>query len=236
MRREGAYLAEGFRVVKDIIAASPGTVLEVMASESFAAEHPDLASCPAERVLVVPDGLFSVISSTVHSQGIVAVCSLPSTGLDDVVLTREPCLVLDRIADPGNVGTMIRTAAAFDCPAVILTRGSCEAYSAKAVRASAGAAAKIKVIQGIAPETLSDWASSLQITLVAAVLDGTPCQEMILPPRSAIAIGSEAEGLSDELLALCSLRVTIPISPLIESLNASVAAGILLHRCQVKET
>ncbi len=228
MRREGLYLAEGFRVVMDILATSPGSVVEVMASESFAAEHQDLSSCKAERVLVVPDRLFSGVSATVHSQGIVAVCSLPSPRLEDVVLTCRPCLVLDRIADPGNVGTMIRTAAAFDCPAVILTRGSCEAYSAKAVRASAGAAAKMMVVQEVTPEMLSEWACAEAVTLVAAVLDGTPFENLVAPERHAIVIGSEAEGLSDEVLASCAMRVKIPISPSVESLNAAVAAGILL--------
>lgn len=210
--------------------------MEVIASESFASERRDLASCPADRVLVVPDPLFAGLSSTVHSQGIAAVCRLPSPKLDDVVLDGRPCLVLDRVSDPGNVGTMIRTAAAFDCPAVILTRGSCEAYAAKAVRASAGAVSMMVVVQGVTAAMLSEWVAGTGVVLAAAALEGIPCHELTLPRRSAIVIGNEAEGLSEEMLALCPLRVKIPVSPRVESLNAAIAAGILLYRYRVEET
>jgi len=138
-------------------------------------------------------------------------------------------LAVHEVRDPGNMGTMIRTADAAGAEGV-LTVGDCvDLYAPKVVRAAAGAMFHLPLVAVSEAELLA-WSRETGAVLVATVVqDGTPLPEAELPERCAILIGSEAHGLPEALLTACQVRVTIPMPGRAESLNAAIAAGILLY-------
>jgi tRNA G18 (ribose-2'-O)-methylase SpoU len=140
--------------------------------------------------------------------------------------------VLDRLADPGNVGTIIRNAAAFGFDAVICTRAGASPYNAKAVRASATALFRLPVfIEDDWRKQLAQALPDMALVATDVAADAVPLEALALaPPRSlAVIFGGEADGLSPETLAACHHRVTIPITDRVESLNVASASAIVLH-------
>ncbi len=169
---------------------------------------------------------------TVHHQGVAVTVRLPapSDSMPDMA-AMSLILGLDRIADPGNLGTLLRTAAWFGADGVFLSPGSVDLYSPKVVRASAGALFNLQVVPNTDIRLIAAEARRAGITCVAAVAEGgiDPLAEEF-PGRSLLLIGSEAEGLSEDLLAAVELKVTVPRLGKGESLNVGVAAGIILAR------
>lgn len=226
IREHSAFLVEGRRFASDVISRDPSIVIELIVSESAAREGVLEFS---GRVVIVPDRLFSQISDTVTSQGIAAVCRLPAYETSSFDPGPGPCVVpiLDGFSDPGNAGTLIRTAAAFGCPAVFLTAGSCEAFSPKVTRASAGANAFLPVFQRADPADLAALLRHFGFRLLAAEAGGSAISKEA-HDRVALVIGSEAAGISLRMRALCDCSVTIPMPGGTDSLNAAVAGAILM--------
>lgn len=145
------------------------------------------------------------------------------------------CLMLDRLSDPGNVGTILRIADAFDLPAVFLAGKCADPFSPKVVRASMGAIFRVPVIR-CSPSDAKSAAAELGCTLAAAVL--SPCA---LPPERVklenvcAIIGNESAGVCEVLRALCDAEIYIPMPGRAESLNAAVAAGILAYAASVQK-
>jgi len=172
------------------------------------------------------------MADTGTPQGIVAVFDKPETSL--IKLYRRSyrkLLLCENIADPGNLGTLLRSAAAFGFELVVLSGNTAEPYSPKVVRGSAGAIFGLKVAKSDI-QTLVAFLDRSGIKLVAADLEGRPVR---LPARRALAkaglilaVGSEATGLSKEILAQAAYRVRIEHCDGVESLNAAVAGSILM--------
>jgi len=228
VREHSAFLVEGRRFVRDVLARAPGSIIGLLASESASREGLPDSPLPFS---IVPDRLLGRISDTVTSQGILAVCRLPDDRWREFEAPEGRCLVpvLDGAADPGNAGTLIRTAAAFGCPAVFLTPGSCEAFSPKVTRASAGANAFIPIHQRAEPGELAGLLRSQGFRILAAEAGGGALAALPAAPRVALVIGSESFGISPLMLALCDGTVSIPMPGGMESLNAAVAGSILMY-------
>ncbi|HUP49412.1 MAG TPA: RNA methyltransferase [Thermoanaerobaculia bacterium] len=175
-----------------------------------------------DAVAFTPE-LFDALSDTSTPQDLIGLFLRPRHDAGDILRSgRAPVVVLDAVQDPGNVGTIIRLAAAFDCAGVILLHGCADAYSPKAVRASAGAILAVPVAQARARAVLDSG-----LPLFAADARGAP----IDPParEAALVFGSEGGGVSNELL-LAATAIRIPMSGRVESLNVAASAAILLAR------
>ncbi len=179
-------------------------------------------------VMEIPDKLFSEISDTQTSQGIAAVCSLPSVNIDD--LPREGVfLLLDGISDPGNMGTIIRSAAAFGCTAVIAGRGCCCPFAPKVTRAAAGLNSAVPVAFDTDLVRFMRSNSDV-IEFIGADASGEDVKRLHgLEGCVGLVIGSEAHGIKEETAKCCSTKVALRMAGEVESLNAAVSASILLY-------
>jgi TrmH family RNA methyltransferase len=149
--------------------------------------------------------------------------------LPDVPLGETSVVViLDAVQDPGNVGTIIRTALAFGAAGVIALPGTAEWTNPKTLRATMGAAFRLPVVAA-AEEEVAAWLSQGRATVVATDLAGEPFDPAGWPRPIALVLGNEGAGARSKLAAAAQRRVTIPVAPGVESLNVAVAAGILLH-------
>jgi len=178
--------------------------------------------------LSVPDSLYGEVSDTVTGQGVVAACALPEHSAEDL-LRGSLILALDRLADPGNVGTAIRSAAALGASGVALLRGSACPFTPKSTRASAGAVAALPVAEGVDAGDLLAKAVEMGWRVLLADASGSPIKPEDRSRPVLLVVGSEAHGVSEVAEAVPHRRVAIPMTGRVESLNAAVSASILLY-------
>ena len=191
---------------------------------------------PSVRVVTVPADLLLWVSPVQQPQGCLFACRMQETEVPDR-LTGKRYAVLEGLQDPGNVGTILRTAAAFSLDGVFLTEGCADLWNPKTVRATMGAVFRMPAWQTGRSEAV-ELLRAAGLPLYGAAL-GADCiavgQTAPALAPGAVAIGSEGKGLSDALLQLCDRRVQIPMDPRCESLNAAVAAGILFWEMRRSE-
>lgn len=179
------------------------------------------------RVVLVPEDVMASVSPMKTPQGVLFTCRLPDTALPEQ-LEGKRYMVLDGVQDPGNVGTIWRTADAFGCDGLILLPGCADPYSAKTVRASMGALFRLPVYTAEAAEMKAVLEASDIPLYGAALREDTLDTRQVDYTRAALAIGSEGRGLTEEILSLCDRTIRIPMTERCESLNAAIAATVLL--------
>lgn len=238
--RQGLFVAEGVRTVEELL-ASPLTLRGVLASEQLERTSRGaalLASVEARGVelLRVSDSDFDSAADTEQSQGVLAIAEQAQRSLESLVLKDgDRLLVLDGIQDPGNVGTLLRTARALGAAACIVLPGTVDPWNAKVVRSAVGLQFTHPPVLCTAAELLP-FLRDAQCVLVGAAADGAALDRYAVPRRVALAVGNEGQGLSDELRGACESFVAIPMAAGAESLNVAVAAGILLHALRLPTT
>ena len=179
------------------------------------------------RQVQVPEDIMSSISPVKTPQGVLFTCRLPQAPLPRS-LTGRRYVLLDGVQDPGNVGTILRTLDAFDADGLLLTGGCADPYGWKAVRSSMGAVFRRPIYFG-SPEELAALLHRSDLPLYGAALrEDTVDARQADYTRCVLAIGSEGRGLSREVLNLCDQTIRIPMSDRCESLNAAIAAAVLL--------
>ena len=179
------------------------------------------------RQVQVPEDIMSSISPVKTPQGVLFTCRLPQAPLPRS-LTGRRYVLLDGVQDPGNVGTILRTLDAFDADGLLLTGGCADPYGWKAVRSSMGAVFRRPIYFG-SPEELAALLHRSDLPLYGAALrEDTVDARQADYTRCTLAIGSEGRGLSREVLDLCDQTIRIPMSDRCESLNAAIAAAVLL--------
>jgi TrmH family RNA methyltransferase len=189
------------------------------------------------ETLLLPDKLFDAAVPSETPQGVAALVRLKEFSLDDVLeeerLQVGPIVALAGVQDPGNLGTIIRSAEAFGSAGIILGEGTVSPLNAKAVRASAGSIFRLPVVAVPSAAGLADVAKKLRarkVRLIAASSHkGTPLDQADLTGRLAVFIGSEGSGLPRALMPLMEESVAIPHAEQVESLNAGVAGSIVLY-------
>ncbi len=179
------------------------------------------------RAAEVPEDVMASVSPMKTPQGVVFTCRIPAAALPQE-LPGQRYVVLDGVQDPGNVGTVLRTADAFACDGLLLLPGCADPYSPKTVRATMGAVFRCSVWM-CQPEDMAQVLKRSGIPLYGAALrhDTVDAREVDYS-RVALAIGSEGRGLSEKVLGLCDQTIRIPMTERCESLNAAVAAAVLL--------
>ncbi len=228
-RKTGLFVIDGLRLCRDA-ALNGYSVRELFYTERFCSEHKedcDILLSSAQSAFCVSDDVMKKLSDTVSPQGCICVCDIPA--VNELSLRKKGrYVVLEDISDPGNLGTVCRTAEAFSVDAVIIS-GGCDPFSQKALRASMGALLRLPVIRCEAQKAILHM-NDLSIKTYAAVVsdfDGT-IDKCDMSPGCAVVIGNEANGLKNETARLCYKRITIPMSGKAESLNAAAAATILI--------
>ncbi len=236
--RRGLALIEGVRLVEEALAAGI-TIRGALVSPDLArtARGTELVA-DLERHAVPVEEIgargFAQLADTETPQGIMAVIEPRRTRAEDFAPRPDAVvLVIDGVQDPGNVGTLVRTAHALGAAGTVVLRGTADPTSPKALRAAMGATFRHPVV------TLDDngfiaWARKHGVTLWAAATDGTPLHRA-LPSAGrgkgpiAVIVGNEGAGIRPQLNAVAAQRVAIPLAQGAESLNVAVAAGILLY-------
>ena len=225
--------------MSEALASAEHAVEELFVTPAAAERERDLlrlAAADGVRITLVADRVAAALSDTVTPQGVVAVVKTRSPGLDDI-LRRKPRLlaVLAGAGDPGNAGTVIRTADAAGADAVVVTGESVDPHTPKTVRASAGSLFHLPVVRVAEPMAVIDALRDAQVAVAATTLDAeaddleSPAIRGRLADPVAWVFGNEAHGLSAEIEAAADLRVRIPIYGRAESLNLAAAAAICLY-------
>ena len=228
----GLFVLEGLRIVLDALKEESGItqlILTEKARERFGEEllQADLRNT---RTIVISNELGNRIASTESTQGVFAMCRIPiQRKVQSILRDGGKYLVLFGLQDPGNVGMMIRTADALGIDGVILS-GSCDLYSPKVIRSTMGSVFRMNIAVENDTETLFAELGKAGAVTSAAVIDkdAVPVTECEFTGTQAVFIGNEGNGLPADIAQRCTRRVIIPMHGNINSLNAAMAAGILM--------
>lgn len=218
---------------KQVLISGVRTIRDLAESHSFKCllvekGYPPQFSFKAEETLIVNAQILKKITGLNAPEPIAAVIEMPEPFIPD---TARSLLVLNGISDPGNMGTLLRTALALGWDGVFLTQGSTDPYNDKALRAAKGATFKIPFQMGTWEE-LDAWLKKRGFTLYAADLHGTSIDGVLPSKPCALVLGSESHGVQPEIRSKAHL-IRIPMSAQMESLNVAGAGAILMHAFKV---
>jgi RNA methyltransferase, TrmH family len=228
----GLFLAEGVRLVEDLLASSVVPRTAVIA--------PSLEDTPrgarlarrlraAVHTVDAPEHQLRSIAATESPQGVVVAAEIPHRALGDLrVPERALVLILDAVQDPGNFGTVVRSADAFGAAFVCALPGTVDPWNPKAVRSAAGSSLRVPIIEAAADDVIA-WLRREDFRILGADMSGTRIDDVEAAPRVALVLGNEGAGMGHEVRARLDGTVAVPIRGSAESLNVGVAAGILLY-------
>lgn len=232
--RSGLFVAEGVRAVEELLRSSL-TIRGVLTAPQLgeAPRGSALLESLAARTDVAATELsereFATAAETESPQGVLAIAEIPTRSLDDYISVAPlTLLVLDAVQDPGNVGTIVRTAAALGATATVALPGTVDLWNAKVVRSGMGTHFFHPAFHATA-ESLGEFLAATGAQLWCADAGGEPVGSRARPDRVALAVGNEGSGLTDATRRRADALVALPIAHDVESLNVAVAAGILLH-------
>ena len=231
--KHSLFVVEGVRSVEELL----GSGLKVRG----ALVAPQLASAPRGQALraaldqsgvevaEVSEKDFRSAAETESPQGVIAIGEVPARSLDTLQLPAVcRILLLDGVQDPGNAGTILRTAAALGATATIALPGTVDLWNPKVIRSSMGAQFQHPAFHATVGEVIP-YLERNDVRLWATAADGAPLERAGAPARLAIAVGNEGAGLSAEIRGRAERTVSLPISGSVESLNVAVATGIILY-------
>jgi TrmH family RNA methyltransferase len=232
--REGWLAVEGPFLVEEALGAAPAvrTHSILVAESGWAKFAPLIERCPGEaEVAQVSDRLFERVAQTQNPQGIAALVELPPGDLDAILGVQDALvLVACGVQDPGNLGAMMRSAAAFGAAALFTLNETVSPFNPKAVRSSAGAIFHLPVLAGLAADDLLGRLRAAQVRIIAADRHSpTPLYQADLRGPLALLVGREATGLPPEIARETALILGIPIRPGMDSINVATAASVFLY-------
>ena len=227
------FVAEGVRAVEELVRSQCAVRGALVAPQLREAPRGEalLASLASRGVQAEEVGAleFASAAETESPQGVIAIGEIPSHGFDSVAPDwKGSILVLDAVQDPGNVGTILRTAAALGIVATVAMPGTVDLWNAKVVRSGMGAHFKHPLFSGTWNE-FDSFQKRMPLDVLAADASGTDVATVRPGSRIALVVGNEGAGLSAEARARASQIVSLPLQPDVESLNVAVATGILLY-------
>ena len=240
----GAFFAEGLRAVKE--AAQFADMTDLFFTKTEEEKLRDIikiAEAKGARLYTVDEKVMAKLSDTKTPQGVLAVIKMPENDLQQLrtnvfaqkaasgfeLDNNAPVVILDRIQDPGNLGTIIRTADAVGALGIILLDGCADAYSPKVVRASMGSLFHLPVAQDVTAEEALTWCYRNGYEPAATALrNAQNVYKADISKKMAFIFGNEANGVAEELQAAAETRLFIPMAGLAESMNVAMAAGVIL--------
>lgn len=221
--KTGTFLVEGWHLTEEALKSGNEVVALIVRDGEDIPSKWDVSSLD---IIHVTSEVMNAISDTEHPQGIAAVCSFPE---ETEQQQAGKVLMIDGVQDPGNLGTLIRTADSAGIDLVILGNGTVDLYNSKVIRSSQGSIFHLPIRKG----SLADWITTLQKRGIpvfgTALQNSTPFDEVTPEETFALIVGNEGNGMDRELLARTDRNLFVPIYGKAESLNVSIAAGILLY-------
>lgn len=223
----GEFLAEGPHLIEEVLKQDKFKVSALVLREGYKGKTFEGLTCPR---YLAKEKIFNSLAEAENPQGILAVIDMYAYSLDDLISKKKESLnllLLVGIQDPGNLGAIFRSAAAFNVQGIILSSDCVEVYNSKVIRASSGTVFHVPFVEDV---DLFKVIKGIKIKTIATVVkDAKSCIEANLKPSIALLIGNEGAGLPGDLLALADEKVMIPMPGGIESLNAAVSTSILLY-------
>ncbi len=235
LTHDGCCIAEGFHLLEEALRSDREVKAVLAAASVRSAVERHVRGLAGLRVLVLEDALFQTVSTTETTQGVLALVRPPVWNLDQ--LFRDPALVvvLDGLQDPGNAGAVVRAAEAFGATGAMFLKGTVSPYGPKTVRASAGSLFRVPLVSGLDESLARAALEQRRLDIYAAMPAGKrDLRDCDLTRPCAFIIGSEGRGVSERLRS-AALDLRIPVTG-VESLNAAMAAGILLYEARRQRT
>ncbi len=235
-QKNGEYIVEGIRSIRDI--AAMGAVKTIVIRESKSQDKNVLDLLTLDSIQSVPtyivqDLVFDKVDNTVNGQGVVAIVAKPKHDIDSVTVEDGLYITLDGVQDPGNLGTIIRTAVAAGVKGIFLMKGTVDPFNDKTVRSTMSALHKIPLYEDVTLSMLNDIvAESNMTTYVTALEDSELYYSVEYAKRTMLVLGNEGNGVTPEVMNLCTNRIMIPMYGDMESLNVSVAAALCMYKVQ----
>lgn len=240
--QEGKFVVEGARFVEEALASgwpvegviySPGVLKSGRGADVVAA-----AASRNIKTIPVDENVMARLAGTEAPQGILALCGMKNRTLEEVAGLRKAgggqqdilLVVVDGISDPGNLGTIIRSAHAFGADGAVLLKGTVDLYNDKTLRSTMGSVFHLPVVQGAGAADLDRLIREGMFLLVGVPRGGAPVDRLDAFRPLGLVVGSESAGPSGEILSLPHQKVTIPMPGRAESLNAAVAASIMIYQ------
>ncbi|MGL6174590.1 MAG: TrmH family RNA methyltransferase [Cellulosilyticaceae bacterium] len=226
-KKQGLFIVEGLRAVNEI--PDEYKVEYIITTDSFDATQ--VIHLEKYKWIVVTDEIFKLISDTETPQGVMAVVHIKCYSLASLNEKDNPFyLLLENVQDPGNLGTIIRTAYGFGVDAIFVSKGSVDVYSPKAVRATMGAVFHVPIIMDFEATSCIQWLKEKEIPIYATALEESKViYDNDFSKKTALVIGNEANGVSEEVKEMATTKVRIPMPGGLESLNASIAAAVCMY-------
>ena len=224
--KTGLALVEGKGPVKELLEFSPKSVQDFFVSQNFLDAHAE--EIWLRDAVVVSDQIFRSMSDTSNPQGVIATAQIPSQELSELN-TPKKVVILSNVRDPGNAGTILRSADAFDFDAVIFADDSVDAWSPKVIRSAVGSHWHLPIISGISTVDAVAWAHQNSLHVVATDLSGGEITNIKNISGVAWILGNEAWGLPKELADLADSRIRLKMSGRAESLNVASAATLAFY-------
>lgn len=223
-KEQGLFIVEGEHLVEEAL-KSDWELETIVIKENFEPNF-DLSN---HLVEAISDHVFAHLSETKTPQGILAIVKMR----EEEEYKKNRLLILDAVQDPGNLGTMIRTADAAGFDAIILGGGTVDLYNDKVIRASQGSIFHIPIIE-LSLETAVDQLKESGVSICASTLErAVPVQTIEWPEQVGLIVGNEGSGVNQTLIEKSDLLVHIPIYGKAESLNVSIAAGVMMYQMQI---
>ena len=225
-KKQKVFLVEGIRMFQEV---PEDRVVKAYATKSFFDKHEMLFAGVSYEL--VDDKIFKEISDTVTPQGVLAIVRQKQWKLDEILgISSQPCLlILENIQDPGNLGTMIRTGEGAGVTGVIMSRDTVDIYNPKVIRSTMGSIYRVPFFYAEDLKEVMKELNEHKIHSYAARLDGENVYQSNLKESCAFMIGNEGNGLSDDLSAMAERYIRIPMCGQVESLNAAIAATVLMY-------
>ena len=225
------FLVEGKRIVKELIQSS-ALIDQIYVSEDFIIKNADFILFDSNITYeIIPNDVISKIKTTDSSQEVFAI-SFINNSLDIQIQT--PILVLDDISDPGNLGTLLRSASWYGINNVLVSSKSVDIYNPKVVRSAMGAHFHITNLHQLSEEKIRSIINDESINIIAATLNGSSHKNFDPSNNWALILGNEAHGVTESMLNIANDQVSIPKLGNMESLNVGVAGSVLIDRFSTK--
>jgi len=229
---DGDCAIEGLRILEEAIRSGLRFTAVFFAESALAKAERLLPQLGANvETLLLPDQLFAGLVPSDSPQGVAALVRWKASSITEILAHPRPGLLLAiaGLQDPGNLGTIIRSAEAFEAAGIILGDGTVSPFNSKVIRGSSGSIFRLPLVRTKFAEAIPQLRDHGYRLLATSSHKGTPLQDVSFPGPSVVIIGAEASGVPRDLLSQIDETITIPHSPKVESLNAGVAASIVLY-------
>ncbi len=217
---------EGYKLINEALSSG----LEPQRLFIMSPDESHSQNFPAENVFLIGPAIMKELTSLQSPPSAIAFFKPRPEPELSVFLAKARCVVaLDRVQDPGNTGTIIRTAEAMGADAVILFKESCSPFNLKVIRAAMGSSFRLPVFADVCPDVFFTIAKTNKFTAICADMNGQCLVDFSFPGKTALVFGQEGKGLSQKILKVCTSKLAIPMQGKVESLNVALATAICLY-------